>query len=56
MRVCACVCVNVRVCGCSCVVCVCVREEGGKEKYVWVDLTGFFGNVVCAECLPRVHN
>ena len=30
--------------------------EGGKEKHVWVDLPGFCGSVVCAECLPRVYN
>ena len=36
--------------------CVCERAEGGKESYVWVDLPGFCDSVVCAECLPRVHN
>ena len=65
MRTCVCVCVCVRVCvyvcACVCVgvrtyVCVCVRAEGGKEKYVWADLPGFFVGVVCAECPPRVHN
>ena len=62
---CGCVCVctymymGVRAYVCVCVrayVCVCVRAEGGKEKYVWADLPGFCGSVVCAECLPRVHN
>ena len=28
--------------------------DGGKEKYVWVDLPGFCGSVVCVGCLPRV--
>ena len=59
VRVCACMCVY--VCACACVgvrayVRVCVRAERGKEKYVWADLPGFCGSVVCAECLPRVHN
>ena len=40
-------------------VCVHVRAKvgGGREgKYVWADLPGFCDSVVCAECLPRVHN
>ena len=28
----------------------------GKEKYVCADLPDFCDSVVCAECLPRVHN
>ena len=64
MRTCVCACVNVYacvyVCTCVCVgvrayVCVCVRAEGGKENYVSTDLAAFCGNVVFAECLPRVH-
>ena len=34
-----------------------VRKWAGEGKeYVWADLPGFCDSVVCAECLPRVHN
>ena len=45
----ACVLVFVRMCAC-------IRAEGGNELYVWADLPGFCGSMVCPECLPRVHN
>ena len=34
-----------------------VRKWAGKAKgkYVWADMPGFCGSVVCAESLPRVH-
>ena len=51
MCVCTCVCVGVRA-----YVCVCVCVEGGKEKYVSAHLPGFCGSMICAECLPLVHN
>ena len=57
-RVCACVCMCIRacvwVCVCMCA-CVYVRREGRKKKF-GEDLPGFCGSVVCAECIPRVHN
>ena len=36
--------------------CVCVRAEEENEKDVWADLPDFCGSIVCAECLPRLHN
>ena len=72
VRVCvfACVCVRVCVCVCKfvcvgvrayvwvCVrVCACVNvRTEGRKKDVWPYPPGFCNSVLCAECLPRIHN
>ena len=35
--------------------CAYVRMEG-RKKYVWPDPPDFCHSVLCAECLPAVHN
>ena len=62
MRTCVCVRVYVyvfvcvRVCGCA-RVCVSVCTCGGREGKIRLGRPArFCGSVLCAECLPRVHN
>ena len=51
MRICVCVCVRV------CVrVCVCTCGWSERKNYVLADPPGFSDSVLCAECLPRIHN
>ena len=64
-----CVCVCVRVCPCMFVsvcafvfvgvcakVCMYFGGYGGKENQDYAVMPSFYGSVVFAECLPRVHN